>query len=87
VAKGVPFRAAHEIVGSIVRRLVEEKKGFEDLSLEEWRRHSDAFGVDVAEAISAAKSVERKQTPQSTNPRHVEAALAEAREWVRSTRA
>jgi argininosuccinate lyase len=87
VAKGVPFRGAHEIVGSVVRRLVEEKRGFEDLSLEEWRRHSDVFGDDVAEAISAAKSVERKQTPQSTNPRHVEASLAEALEWVRSTRA
>lgn len=83
VAKGVPFRGAHEIVGSIVRRLVEEKRGFEELSLEEWRSHSDAFGADVADAISAAKSVERKRTPQSTNPSAVRVALAETRDWVK----
>ena len=82
VAKGVPFRGAHEIVGAIVRRLVEEKRGFEDLSIEEWRSHSEAFGADVTDAISAVRSVERKQTPQSTNPNAVDAALAETRAWL-----
>jgi argininosuccinate lyase len=83
VAKGVPFRAAHEVVGAIVRRLVEERRGFEDLSLEEWRSHSDSFDSDVHEAISARRSVERKRTPQSTSPRAVEAALDETRTWLR----
>jgi argininosuccinate lyase len=78
----VPFRGAHEIVGAIVRQLVEEQRGFEDLSLDEWHRHSAAFGADVSEAISAARSVERKQTPQSTNPDEVARALAETREWL-----
>jgi argininosuccinate lyase len=84
VARGVPFRGAHEIVGAIVRRLVEEGRSFEDLSLEEWRSHSEIFGADVRDAISARRSVERKQTPQSTNPRAVEGALREARLWVRA---
>jgi argininosuccinate lyase len=84
VARGVPFRGAHEIVGAIVRRLVEQGRSFEDLSLEEWRSHSEIFGADVRDAISARRSVERKQTPQSTNPRAVEGALREARLWVRA---
>jgi argininosuccinate lyase len=83
VAKGVPFRSAHEIVGAIVRRLVAERRGFADLTLEEWRTHSDAFDADVDDAISARRSVERKQTPQSTNPEAVNRALAETRAWVR----
>jgi argininosuccinate lyase len=82
VARGVPFRGAHEIVGAIVRRLVEEGRSFEDLSLEEWRSHSEIFGADVRDAISARRSVERKQTPQSTNPRAVEGALAETAAWI-----
>ena len=82
VAKGVPFRGAHEIVGAIVRRLVEEKRGFESLTVEEWRSHSDAFGADVVDAISAARSVERKRTPQSTNPGEVARALTETRAWL-----
>jgi argininosuccinate lyase len=83
VAKGVPFRSAHEIVAAIVRRLVAERRGFTDLTLEEWRTHSDAFDADVDDAISARRSVERKQTPQSTNPEAVNRALAETRAWVR----
>jgi argininosuccinate lyase len=82
VARGVPFRGAHEIVGAIVRRLVEQGRSFEDLSLEEWRSHSEIFGADVRDAISARRSVERKQTPQSTNPRAVEGALAETAAWI-----
>ena len=37
--KGVPFREAHEIVGALVRRLVKEKRAFEDLG----RRMAFAF--------------------------------------------
>ena len=37
VARGVPFRQAHEIVGGMVRQLLEEGRDFEALSLEEWR--------------------------------------------------
>jgi len=86
VAKGVPFRAAHEVVGAIVRQLVEERRGFEDLTLEEWRTHSASFDSDVHEAISPRRSIERKRTPQSTNPRAVEAALDETRSWLHEAR-
>jgi argininosuccinate lyase len=82
VAKGVPFRDAHEIVGALVRRLLREQRSFEDLSEDEWRTHSPLFGGDVKDAVTAAASVSRKQTPQSTRPDAVAAALAETRAWV-----
>ncbi|PYR62150.1 MAG: hypothetical protein DMF85_00450 [Acidobacteria bacterium] len=85
VARGVPFREAHEIVGAIVRRLLKEHRSFDSLSVQEWREHSPLFGDDVRSAISAAASVERKQTPQSTNPRAVAAALDEMRDWLART--
>jgi argininosuccinate lyase len=85
VGKGVPFREAHEIVGALVRRLVAEGRSFEDVSVEEWRRHSALFDADVRDAVSASASVARKRTPQSTHPEAVSAALAETRAWLRAS--
>jgi argininosuccinate lyase len=82
VAKGVPFRDAHEIVGALVRKLLKEARSFEDLTIDEWRRHSYLFDADVQAAVTAAASVARKRTPQSTNPAAVRASLAELRAWV-----
>jgi argininosuccinate lyase len=82
VAKGLPFRDAHEVVGALVRRLVGEGRTFDQLTLAEWREHSPLFEADVATAITPLASVEKKQTPQSTNPRAVAAALSEMRDWL-----
>jgi argininosuccinate lyase len=82
VAKGMPFRDAHGIVGAIVRKLVAEGRDFASLSLDEWRAFSDRVGPDVADAITARASVEAKKTPQSTNPGAVRAALGELRAWL-----
>jgi argininosuccinate lyase len=82
VVKGVPFRDAHEIVGALVRRLVNERRGFEALTLDEWRAHSPLFEADVKEYITAEASVRRKRTPQSTHPDAVAAALARMQDWL-----
>ena len=82
VGKGMPFRDAHEVVGALVRRLLEERRSFDGLSLDEWRAHSPLFAEDVRSAITSAASVARKRTPQSTNPDAVAAALAELRTWI-----
>src|SRR5205823_7610059 len=68
VARGVPFRDAHEIVGALVRRLVAERRAFSDLTIEEWQAHSPLFQTDVRQAISPAASIANKRTPQSTHP-------------------
>jgi argininosuccinate lyase len=82
VAKGVPFRGAHEIVGAMVRQLVTERRGFEALTLDEWRAHSPLFDADVKDFITPEASVARKRTPQSTHPDSVAAALAQLRSWL-----
>jgi len=86
VGKGVPFRDAHEIVGALVRRLVREARSFDSLTLDEWRAHSALFDADVTESVTAAASVGRKRTPQSTHPDAVRAALADVRAWLASVR-
>jgi argininosuccinate lyase len=83
VAKGLPFRDAHEVVGALVRRLIEEKRTFDALTLDEWRQHSPLFDADVRTAITPLASILKKRTPQSTAPDAVAAALNETRDWLR----
>jgi argininosuccinate lyase len=82
VARGMPFRQAHEVVGAMVRHLLAQKRDFESLSLDEWRLASELFGDDVKQHVTAAASVRVKKTPQSTHPDAVRAALKELRGWL-----
>jgi argininosuccinate lyase len=82
VARGMPFRRAHEVVGSMVRRLLSEGRDFSELTLAEWRDASELFGEDAPQAATALASVQARRTPQSTNPDAVQAALAECRGWL-----
>jgi argininosuccinate lyase len=82
VAKGVAFRDAHEIVGALVRRLVRAQRSFDDMTVDEWRAHSPLFEADVQQAVTAAASVVKKRTPQSTHPDAVDASLRELEAWL-----
>ena len=82
VARGVPFRDAHEIVGALVRKLLAEGRSFDALSPAEWQAHSPFFKPDVMDWVKPAASIARKRTPQSTHPEMVTAALRDAREWL-----
>ena len=82
VARGVPFRDAHEIVGSMVRQLLSEQRDFDALTLEDWRRFSAQFGDDVQSVITPEASVRARKTPQSTAPAAVQEALAQTRRWL-----
>jgi argininosuccinate lyase len=82
VARGLPFRDAHEVVGALVRRLVAERRSFEDLSVDEWRAQSPLFDADVVHAITPAASVAKKRTPQSTHPDAVRESLRAMKAWL-----
>jgi len=84
VARGLPFRAAHELVGTMVRQLLAEGREFATLTPADWRGFSPLFDEDVTSRITARTSVEAKRTPQSTRPAAVAAALDAARSWIAS---
>jgi len=83
VARGMPFRRAHEVVGAMVRRLLAEGRDFSSLTMAEWREASEMFGEDAPRAATALASVQARRTPQSTNPEAVRAALGDCREWTK----
>jgi len=80
--RGMPFRRAHEVVGTMVRKLLSEGRDFSDLTPAEWRDASDLFGEDAPRAATALASVEARRTPQSTSPAAVRAALTECQRWL-----
>ena len=82
VARGVPFREAHEVVGRVVRDLLASDRDFKSLTPSEWRAYHDQLDVDAVLRITARGSVEARRTPQSTAPGAVAMALDEARRWV-----
>ena len=57
VERGMPFREAHEIIGSLVRDTIAAGKSLEDLSLEDFQRHSPQFDADVLEMLDPENSI------------------------------
>lgn len=60
--KGVPFRAAHRIVGQIVRFAAENKTDLKDIPLEQYRKFSGDFDDDVYELFDYIRSVNKHDT-------------------------
>ncbi|WP_461832092.1 argininosuccinate lyase [Aquifex sp.] len=67
VEKGVPFRSAHRIAGSIVAYLLEKGKRLEDMTLEEFKSFSEKFDRDIYEILSPERSTERKRVYGGTS--------------------
>jgi argininosuccinate lyase len=62
VMKGIPFRDAHQITGTVVQYA--EKKGakLDDLTLDEFRSFSPTIGADVFDYIRIEGSVDHRQS-------------------------
>ncbi|MEW6511973.1 MAG: argininosuccinate lyase [Bacteroidota bacterium] len=83
VRKSLPFREAHGIVGAIVALCKERKCSLGELPIEEYRRHSPAFGNDVKNLLTARGSVGMKRSEGSTSPAEVAKAL---RAWTQAVK-
>jgi argininosuccinate lyase len=68
VRKGMPFRRAHEIVGTAVLRATELGCGLQDMPLAEYRKLSRQINRDVFQAISLESSVGRRRSYGGTAP-------------------
>ncbi len=62
VKKGMPFRDAHSVIGSLVLKCIEKNCAIEDLSIEELKEICPAFDEDIYEAISLKTCVNRRLT-------------------------
>ena len=69
VGKGVAFRQAHGIVGSLVAYCEKHNKQFGELSLDEFKKHSSLIEADVYESIGASNVVSRYVTEGAGGPK------------------
>lgn len=55
VKKGIPFRDAYKITGQLVSKCIELNTNLEELTLEEFKKLSETFDVDIYDVISLEK--------------------------------
>ena len=77
--KGVPFREAYKIVGSIVAKCIEQKITLEDLSIEEYKKYHEKFDEDLKDAISLETCVNKRISKGGTSIKSVEEQIAYVR--------
>lgn len=79
VGKGVPFRAAHELVGKAVRRAEELGLPLHALSGDELRRISSDFADDVGAVFEVRHALERRSAAGGTSRQALQDQLELAR--------
>ena len=58
--RGLPFRTAYKIVGTVVGKCVKEGKTLDELSLSEYKEYSDIFGEDLYDEISLETCIRKR---------------------------
>jgi argininosuccinate lyase len=78
VAKGVPFREAHYLVGQVVQKALGKGVGLRDLLLSEYQEVSNLFKRDLTKWLDFERAVERHDSVGGTARASVEMQLAVA---------
>jgi argininosuccinate lyase len=78
VAKGIPFREAHEAVGKAVRLAEEKGESLPTLPLVDYKEIHPAFAEDLYSALSLESSVNRRAVYGGTARQAVEQQIKEA---------
>ncbi len=79
VAKGMPFREAHGVVGRLVRLAETQGVPLDALPLADMQAASDLIDADVAQVFDFERSVARRAATGGTAPNAVVAQIAAAR--------
>jgi argininosuccinate lyase len=86
VAKGIPFRTAHEITGRTVRYAIGASKKLEELSLDELRQFSELIDVDALKVLPLRRCVDRRISYGGTAPEAVRLQIKNAESDLRKQR-
>ena len=72
VKKGLPFRSAYKISGSIVAYCIDNKTTLEDLPIEKYKEYSELFDTDVYNDIDLATCVNKRVSVGGTSVESVQ---------------
>ena len=82
VKKGMPFRDAYKITGTLVHTCIELGCTLETLPMEEYKKLTDTFDNDVYDAISLDTCVMQRKAAGGPAPESVKAQIAYVRERI-----
>ena len=82
VKKGLPFRSAYKISGSLVAYCIANNTVLEELSLDTYKGYSELFDTDLYEAIDLMVCVEKRISQGGTSVSSVEQQIKYVREML-----
>ena len=82
VKKGLPFRSAYKISGSLVARCIKENTVLEALPMEVYKTYSELFDNDLYNEIDLMTCVEKRISEGGTSVSSVEAQIRYVREML-----
>ena len=82
--KGVPFRDAYKLTGSMVAHCIETGKTLEELTLEEFKSFSPIFENDIFEAIDLINCCEGRRSQGGPSKASVKAQIAAAQAQIKN---
>jgi argininosuccinate lyase len=85
VAKGVPFRESHHLIGQAVRRTETLGCTLRTLPLQQYQDIDPRFASDLFAVLDARQSTIRRDVPCGTSPRAVQAQIDRARTLLLNT--
>ena len=81
--KGMPFRQAYKIVGTIVGECVKADRTLDEMSLEQYKKHSDLFEDDLYSEISLKTCVAKRISKGGTGYESVESQILYVTEFLK----
>ncbi|MGI6575621.1 MAG: argininosuccinate lyase [bacterium] len=84
--KGMPFREAHRVVGTMVSYCLQNNKTFTDLKLDELQQFSPHFQADIFAVLEVTNVVAARNSYGGTSLSQVNRALVQAREILATQR-
>ena len=82
VKKGMPFRAAYKIAGSLVAKCIADNTVLEDLPLSVYQEYSELFEADLYGEISLETCVEKRSSEGGTSQASVEKQITLVKEYL-----
>ena len=84
--RGMPFRTAYKITGTIVAECIARGTVLDSLPLEDYKKHSELFDTDLYSEISLETCVKKRISEGSTGPDSVDAQIALAEKFIKENK-
>lgn len=92
VLEGVPFRKAHEAVGTLVAKLESEGRSLESCNAEDLVAAQSSFRPEALHVLDARRSVEKRATHGATSPKRIaeqvekmDQEISRQRAWIKNS--